>query len=511
MLPFIPGSKRTAYICVFLKALVTLSSAILVTPRLRLLESNVCRSHYQTFNSTAIDYFTNNVAEELCKIEPVQVDLAYLLGWNFFFQNVPTLIIGFAYSILSERIDRKVLLLITVSSNTLAQLYFYSICFFYDTFALRLIWATSLFDLIGGGKIVFDSLTLAIIAETVPASSLSTTLYYLTAFLTAIRMIGVSGGSYLIGTGIWLPIALGCTILTGTIPTALLLPGGKYTPISHSEEDDDSECQPEDCAIPIQALKAPDPSSSVPASPTSIPNTFLPQLRSTSTLQAYFHLLRTSISSLTPYILPLCIFLIHELAMGIRDIAEQWMSTRYTVPLQKIGYILAGQTLFSAAILGLLPTMGSKVSKATSTAGRDKDFLILKASIVLSASGAVLIALAPSIPFLLCGLAVFASAVGFHDALIAVVTRGLSNPNSGSSGISNGDTSVARLYMTISIIEVAGNMANGPLWAAVYRLALTTGTKIGMATPFLVSGMIFAGVGALVWGLSSRRSDRAGF
>ena len=38
------------------------------------------------------------------------------------------LIVGFAYSILSERIDRKVLLLITVSSNTLAQLYFYSIC-----------------------------------------------------------------------------------------------------------------------------------------------------------------------------------------------------------------------------------------------------------------------------------------------------------------------------------------------------------------------------------------------
>ena len=38
------------------------------------------------------------------------------------------LIAGFAYSILSERIDRKVLLLINVSSNTLAQLYFYSIC-----------------------------------------------------------------------------------------------------------------------------------------------------------------------------------------------------------------------------------------------------------------------------------------------------------------------------------------------------------------------------------------------
>ena len=103
------------------------------------------------------------------------------------------LIVGFIYSILSERIDRNVLLLINVSSYAFAQFYFYSICtilssplfnptglrisltaigYFYNTFALRLIWATSLFDLIGGGKVVFDTLTLAMIAEAVPASSL---------------------------------------------------------------------------------------------------------------------------------------------------------------------------------------------------------------------------------------------------------------------------------------------------------------------------------------------------
>ena len=40
----------------------------------------------------------------------------------------PVLIVGVAYSILSERIDRKLLLLINLSSHTLAQLYFYSIC-----------------------------------------------------------------------------------------------------------------------------------------------------------------------------------------------------------------------------------------------------------------------------------------------------------------------------------------------------------------------------------------------
>ena len=187
--------------------------------------------------------------------------------------------------------------------------------------------------------------------------------------------------------------------------------------------------------------------------------------------------------------------------MGIRDVAEQWMSTRYNTPLRLIGYILAGETLFSAVILGVLPTVGSIVSKATSTPGRDKDLFVVKTSIALSATGAILIALAPSIPFLLCGLAVFASSVGFRDAMIAVISRGLSDPNLGSSGSSNGNIPIARLYMSISIIEVVGNMANGPLWAGLYELALKIGTQAGMAMPFLVAAISFAGVGMLVWGL----------
>ena len=55
--------------------------------------------------------------------------------------------------------------------------------------------------------------------------------------------------------------------------------------------------------------------------------------------------------------------------------------------------------------------------------------------------------------------------------------------------------------MTISIIEVAANIANGPLWAGMYGIALRLGTQIGMTLPFIVAGLIFAGVGVLVWGL----------
>ena len=317
-------------------------------------------------------------------------------------------------------------------------------------------------------------------------------------------MLGVGGGSYLLGTGIWLPIALGFAVWTCTLPTVLLLPVGKYhriAEIEEEEEEEDAACQPEDTAIPMQTPKAPDPSSMPPFS-SSTPGSNSSTFHSTSTPQTKWRLFPKALLSLRPYTLPLCIFLTHELAMGIRDVAEQWMSTRYSKPLRLLGYILAGETLFSAVILGVLPTVGSMASKSAGTSGRDKDLLVVKASIALSATGAVLIALAPSIPFLLGGLAVFASSVGFRDSMIAVVSRGLSDSNSGSSGSSNGDVSIARLYMSISIVEVVGNMANGPLWAAVYGLALKMGTQIGMAMPFLVAGMSFAGVGVLVWRLN---------
>lgn len=41
-----------------------------------------------------------------------------------------------------------------------------------DIFNVRLIWLASLFDVVGGGKIVFNTLTQVMIAEVVPSSYL---------------------------------------------------------------------------------------------------------------------------------------------------------------------------------------------------------------------------------------------------------------------------------------------------------------------------------------------------
>ena len=80
---------RALFFPILLKALATLSSALQATPRLRALESDVCRTHYRIYDPSVIDPFSDSVPEELCKIAQVQTDLALLRGWDAFFQNIP--------------------------------------------------------------------------------------------------------------------------------------------------------------------------------------------------------------------------------------------------------------------------------------------------------------------------------------------------------------------------------------------------------------------------------------
>ena len=60
--------------------------------------------------------------------------------------------------------------------------------------------------------------------------------YYLTAILTALRMLGVSGGSYLLGKSLWLPIILGYSVWILTIPASLLLRMHHYDRVPQGEE-----------------------------------------------------------------------------------------------------------------------------------------------------------------------------------------------------------------------------------------------------------------------------------
>lgn len=295
--------------------------------------------------------------------------------------------------------------------------------------------------------------------------------------LTVLRMLGVSGGSYLLGRSLWLPIILGYSVWTFTVPASLLLNIGQYHSLPQREQFE---------RYPMEG-----PLSSGPAEPDS-PNDFAGQGQHEtkddreSYSKNWLALIKTFRNDALMHKLPLSIFITHELAMGIRDIGEQWMSKRYAWPIRKTGYILAAQTLLSAMILASLPKIGAYVTRMRTMNAETKDLLFMKCSLAAAAAGAAVIAFAWGRSLLLFGLAVFAFGIGFHDALKSYVTVQLE------------DTAQAtRIYMWISILEVMANMINGPFWASMYALALRL-DGLGLGLPFLVCSGGFVGSVLLV-------------
>ena len=291
-------------------------------------------------------------------------------------------------------------------------------------------------------------------------------------------MLGVSGGSYLTGTSPWLPITFGLFVMATTIPVCLLLGARQYQMIPQNDEAEPHA---------MDELATPDSPQSPPPNSISEQPQHENKDPGESGPKNWLELIKTSRDDALTYKLPLSIFVVHELGMGIRDIAQQWMSKRYAWPIRTTGYILAGETLLSAIILASLPKASTFLLARNKTLTPDKkDLLLMKCTLTAAAAGTAVIGFAEARSFLFLGLAVFAFGAGFHDALKSFVTARLRD-----------SAQVTRIYLWISMLEVVANMINGPFWALMYAFSLRVG-GLGLGVPFLLSSAAAVGTFLLV-------------
>ena len=291
-------------------------------------------------------------------------------------------------------------------------------------------------------------------------------------------MLGVTGGAYLTGTSPWLPITIGQSVLAMTIPVCLLLGARQYSMIPQNDESEPHA---------MGGITTPDSPPS--PSPNIISEHSEHENKDTgkSNPKNWLNLLKTSRDDALAYKLPLSIFVVHELGMGIRDIAQQWMSKRYAWPIRTTGYILAFETLLSAVILASLPKASAfLLARRKTLTAEKKDLLLMKCTLSAAIAGTAVIALAERRSFLFLGLAVFAFGAGFHDALKSFVTARLRD-----------SAQVTRIYLWISMLEVVANMINGPFWALMYAFSLRIG-GLGLGMPFLLSSGASVGTILLV-------------
>jgi hypothetical protein len=62
-----------------------------VAPQIEVFEQAICQRYQSAINDTALGPTIIRVQDDICKSEPVQSELAVVLGWKDTFQNLPSM------------------------------------------------------------------------------------------------------------------------------------------------------------------------------------------------------------------------------------------------------------------------------------------------------------------------------------------------------------------------------------------------------------------------------------
>jgi MFS family permease len=118
---------RPTIICILLYFIMGIGYFSSTAAQLRLLESIICRAHYEKANPALIPP-SGDIPESLCKVPAVQGTLAELLGWQAFFDNIPSLVLVLPYGIWADKYGRKLVITLSFVGQTLGMAWVVFVC-----------------------------------------------------------------------------------------------------------------------------------------------------------------------------------------------------------------------------------------------------------------------------------------------------------------------------------------------------------------------------------------------
>ena len=85
-MPLVPS--RSLLVLVATLFLAETSDLLLLAPKIRLLESNLCHRYYLSVDPSRIPSNGSAIDESLCKLTPIQAQLASVRGWQVFWDAI---------------------------------------------------------------------------------------------------------------------------------------------------------------------------------------------------------------------------------------------------------------------------------------------------------------------------------------------------------------------------------------------------------------------------------------
>lgn len=189
-------------------------------------------------------------------------------------------------------------------------------------------------------------------------------------------------------------------------------------------------------------------------------------------------------------------FFVYKISRGAASFFIQYVSTRYHWTLAKANYLISVRSFLNIVVFtGVIPTAAWYLTQKRGFTVREKDFLLAKISVFGLLIGTVGIGLSGSVPPLILSMIIQTSGMGFAFLIRSIITT-LVEPRQ-----------VARLYVSITIIETLGGLAAAPLSAALFSWGLSLGGP-WLGLPHMSTGILFALTATGVWWVSRSKSLR---
>jgi hypothetical protein len=292
--------------------------------------------------------------------------------------------------------------------------------------------------------------------------------------LTAILIGTMSLGSFISASLLNVNVFITCALIVGVyvvlVPLVSLFP--RDHPASrHNYNTDDGSVEEAQSLMSANALATsvpPGASSSLVAghggaleahkTPKGPVPTMLRALLRAATVDLHLSIKLVIQTVRDPFTRPVMILYFGiTLAACISLTTQQWASGSFNTGISNIDKITSMEQIISAVTLLALPGLARYVLHPCLRTKQAVDYWVLVGSLLASAVGALIIAMAPSLAVYAMGVAVAATGVGVSDSLRSFATRSLSDKDQ-----------IQRLYMSIRTVQTLAAIIGAPLWSSFF-------------------------------------------
>ncbi|TGO27295.1 hypothetical protein BPAE_0044g00300 [Botrytis paeoniae] len=418
---------------------------LMAVPALRVYEDVICHHYYNRLQGEGHIVLGRDIDESMCKKDDIQNELSIIVAGTHFLGAILGTILSYLWNIV--------------------------VMWFWHTLPLRLIWLSPIFTVIGGGPSVGSMAFFAIASDITPEAK-RTNIFFLAAATDLVaQLIAPSLAALLMAKSPWIPILLGISFLTLGSLLILFVPEtlhmqNQRTSTSHmavaiSTNDFLRNCKPQNSLI------------------TTIKHKF------SHTLQ----ILQSSLSILNsaPLVLLLITFIINPLTSQSVDLSLRYISNRFRFPLRFSSFLWSLRAAVQIILfLLILPFLSKTMITYFRIPSSKKDLHLARASILILTLGSFLIALAPTLPLAILGMAVFTLGAGYVSITRSLITTLVDRQHKG------------QLYAAVAVVETTGRLIAGPGFAQLYIVGLRLkGIWVGL--PFFGLSLICGLAGVTVW------------